>query len=97
MGALRRWQAVGPGSARLSDAREKGIVECAYVESDVVPECQWFATPVEIGPNGIEKNLGLGELDAFEKEKLSEAITELIPSITEGVEFVAAMEEKKVA
>jgi malate dehydrogenase len=102
----------GAGSATLSMAKagaqfaislikalkgEKGIVECAYVESDVVPECQWFATPVEIGPNGIEKNLGLGELDAFEKEKLSEAITELIPSITEGVEFVAAMEEKKVA
>lgn len=37
---------------------ETGIVECAYVESDVVPECQWFATPIELGVNGIEKNLG---------------------------------------
>ena len=102
----------GAGSATLSMAKagaqfaislikaqngEKGIVECAYVESDVVPECQWFATQVEIGPNGIEKNLGLGELDTFEKQKLSEAITELVPSITEGVEFVANMAEKKVA
>ena len=74
----------GAGSATLSMAKagaqfaislikaqngEKGIVECAYVESDVVPECQWFATQVEIGPNGIEKNLGLGELDTFEKQK----------------------------
>lgn len=93
----------GAGSATLSMAKagaqftssliramkgEKGIVECAYVESDVVPECQWFATPIELGVNGIEKNLGLGELDDFEKSKLAEAITELTPSIVEGVNFV---------
>ena len=102
----------GAGSATLSMAKagaqfaislikamkgEKGIVECAYVESDVVPECQWFATPVELGVNGIEKNLGLGELDAFEQQKLKEAVTELIPSIDEGVKFVASMETTKVA
>merc|ERR1719198_730064 len=92
----------GAGSATLSMAKagaqfgislikamngEKGIVECAYVESDVT-ECQWFATPIELGVNGIEKNLGLPELDAFETEKLGEAIAELQPSITEGVDFV---------
>jgi len=99
----------GAGSATLSMAKagaqfassliraqrgEKGIVECAYVESDVVPECRWFATRVEIGVDGIEKNLGLGELDAFEEQKLAEAITELVPSITEGVDFVAKMGTK---
>eukprot|EP00035_Acanthoeca_spectabilis_P019812 m.429804 g.429804 ORF g.429804 m.429804 type:complete len:359 (+) comp17066_c0_seq1:1862-2938(+) len=93
----------GAGSATLSMAKagaqfvisliramngETGIVECAYVESDVVPECQWFATPIELGVNGIEKNLGLGELDDFEQAKLAEAITELKPSIEEGVNFV---------
>jgi malate dehydrogenase len=93
----------GAGSATLSMAKagaqfagsliramkgEKGVVECAYVESDVVPECQWFATRVELGVNGIEKNLGLGELDAFEQEKLKEAIAELVPSIVEGVDFI---------
>mmetsp|Transcript_52297 Transcript_52297/g.89831 ORF Transcript_52297/g.89831 Transcript_52297/m.89831 type:complete len:80 (+) Transcript_52297:86-325(+) len=51
-------------------------------------QCAWFATPVEIGPNGMTKNLGLGELDAFEKVKLGEAVTELVPSIVEGVAFV---------
>jgi malate dehydrogenase len=96
----------GGGSATLSMAKagaqfcislikakngEKGIVECAYVESDVVPECKWFATPIELGVNGIEKNLGLGELDDFEKEKLAEAISELTPSIVEGVNFVKNM------
>lgn len=102
----------GAGSATLSMAKagaqfaislikamkgEKGIVECAYVESDVVPECQWFATPIELGVNGIEKNFGLGELDAFEQQKLKEAVTELMPSIDEGVKFVASMETTKVA
>ena len=93
----------GKGSATLSMAKagaqfaislikalngEKGIVECAYVESDVT-ECQWFATPCELGVEGLEKNLGLPALSAFETEKLAEAITELQPSIAEGKEFVA--------
>lgn len=92
----------GAGSATLSMAKagahfagalvramkgEKGIVECAYVESDVT-ECQWFATQIELGVNGLEKNLGLGELDEYEKGKLAEAIVELQPSIKEGKEFV---------
>ncbi len=94
----------GAGSATLSMAKagaqfvgslvralkgETGIVECAYVESSVVPECKWFATPIVLGKNGLEKNLGLGALDAFEQKKLKEAIVELVPSIVEGVKFVA--------
>merc|ERR1712054_758171 len=86
----------GAGSATLSMAKagadfaislvraqkgEKGIVQCAYVESDVVPECQWFSTEVEIDANGVAKNFGLGEMDDFEKQKLAEAIEELKPSI----------------
>ena len=67
---------------------EKGLVECAYVESDVT-ECQWFATKVELGANGIENIQGIGEIDAFETGKLAEAIKELQPSIDEGVEFIA--------
>merc|ERR1712166_1338127 len=94
----------GAGSATLSMAKagadfaialvrakngEKGIVQCAYVESDVVPECQWFSTEVEIGSDGIVKSFGLGEMDDYEKQKLAEAIEELKPSITEGVDFIA--------
>jgi len=92
----------GAGSATLSMAKagahfagqlikamngEKGIVECAYIESDVT-ECQWFSTPIELGVNGVEKNLGLGELDEYETKLLGEAISELQPSIDEGVGFV---------
>jgi len=93
----------GAGSATLSMAKagaqfvgslvkalkgEKGIIECAYVESTEVPECKWFATPIELGKDGIEKNLGMGKLDEYEQKKLKEAIKELVPSIVEGVKFV---------
>ena len=45
---------------------QEGVVECAYIQSDVT-EATYFATPVVLGPNGVEKNLGLGTLTAFEQ------------------------------
>merc|ERR1711983_547361 len=44
---------------------QEGVVECAYIQSDVT-EATYFATPVVLGPNGVEKNLGLGTLTAYE-------------------------------
>jgi len=65
----------------------KGIVECCYVESNVVPEVTFFSSRVEFGKEGVEKIHGLGTLDAFEQKKLAEAIPELKGSIQKGVEF----------
>merc|ERR1711934_128067 len=94
----------GAGSATLSMAKAgadfalalvrakqgaKGEVVCTYVESDVAPGCQWFSTECVLGPDGIVENLGIGELDEYETQKLAEAIEELKPSIKEGVDFVA--------
>lgn len=94
----------GAGSATLSMAKagadfvsslirakngEKGIIACAYVESDVVDECEWFATQIELGQNGLERNCGIGELDDYEQTLLVKAIAELKPSIVEGKEFIA--------
>merc|ERR1712152_93657 len=59
-------------AARFTDSLIKGmkgvegVTECAYVESDVT-EAKYFATPLVLGPNGIEKNLGLGTLTEFEQ------------------------------
>lgn len=67
---------------------EKGVVACTMVESSVVPECKYFANPIELGPEGVHKNLGLGNLTAFEKAKLEkEVIPELKGSIAKGEEF----------
>jgi len=65
----------------------QGVVECAYVASDVT-EAPFFATPILLGPNGVEKNLGLGELNAFEKDLLKAGLPELLGSIKKGIEFV---------
>merc|ERR1711942_435554 len=80
-------------AARFTDSLIKGmkgvegVTECAYVESDVT-EAKYFATPLVLGPNGIEKNLGLGTLTEFEQGLLAAAIPELIGSIKKGEEFV---------
>merc|ERR1719431_1915860 len=67
---------------------QEGVVECAYVQSDIT-EAPFFATPVVLGPNGIEKNLGLGTLTEFEQCLLAAALPELIGSIKKGEKFVA--------
>jgi len=66
---------------------EKNIIECAYVASDVT-EAKYFATPLLLGKNGIEKNLGLGKLSDFEQALLKAAIPELKKNIQKGEDFV---------
>jgi len=67
---------------------QEGVIECSYVESDVT-ECKYFATPVVLGPNGLEKNLGLGSLTDFEQALLAAAIPQLNGEIAKGEKFVA--------
>ena len=67
---------------------EKGLTECTYVESNVVPGLSYFSSPVELGPQGVAKINGFGKLDAFEQKKLDEMIPELKSNIEKGVEFV---------
>lgn len=69
---------------------ESGVVECAYVRSDVT-EATYFSTPILFGPSGISKNLGLGKLSAFESSLVEAAIKELKGSIKKGESFVANM------
>lgn len=40
-------------------------------------------------PGGLEKNLGMGELNSFEKELLNKALPELKANIKKGEDFVA--------
>jgi len=67
---------------------QQNVVECAYVKSDVVPGVEYFASQVLLGKNGIQKNLGIGNLTHFEKELLAAAISELQTNIATGVKFV---------
>lgn len=62
------------------------MVECTFVKSDV-SEAGYFANPVLLGKNGIEKNLGYGKLNNFEKELLKKALPELLKNIKTGEDF----------
>lgn len=66
---------------------KEGVVECAFVRSEET-ESPYFSTPLLLGKNGIEKNLGLGKLSAFEEKLVAEAMSELKASIQKGEEFV---------
>jgi malate dehydrogenase len=68
---------------------KSNVVECTYVKSSVVPEVEYFSTPVLLGKNGVEKILGYGKLSAYEQKLLESAIPELKKNIETGVKFAA--------
>lgn len=67
---------------------KKGVVECAYVASDITP-ASYFAAPISLGVNGVERQLGFGTLSDFETDKLeNEVLPELQKNIQKGIDFV---------
>ncbi|XP_046338992.1 malate dehydrogenase, mitochondrial-like [Haliotis rufescens] len=65
----------------------EGKVECAYIRSDET-EAKYFATPILLGKEGVEKNLGMGKLLEYEIGLLKAALPELQASIQKGEDFV---------
>jgi len=66
----------------------EGIVQCAYVRSDET-DAKYFATPILLGKNGVEKNLGIGQLLDSERALLNASFDELNLNIKTGEEYVA--------
>lgn len=62
------------------------IVECTFVKSDVT-SAPYFSTPCRLGQDGVQENLGMGQLSDFEKTKLQEALPELTANIEKGEKF----------
>uniref|UniRef100_A0A7S3VRQ4 malate dehydrogenase n=2 Tax=Dunaliella tertiolecta TaxID=3047 RepID=A0A7S3VRQ4_DUNTE len=69
---------------------EPNIYECSYVQSDVVPDCPFFASKVLLGPGGVAKVLPLGNMDAFEQACFDAMLPELKASIQKGIDFANA-------
>ena len=67
---------------------EEGVIECTYVEGSG-DMARFFAQPVLLGRNGVEKILGFGDLSAFEEKTLNAALETLRSDIKIGEEFVA--------
>jgi len=68
---------------------EPDIYECAFVQSNLIPELDFFASKVQIGRDGVAAQLPLGELSDSEKEGLKELIPLLQGTIEKGIQFAA--------
>lgn len=64
----------------------KNIIECAYVQSDVT-EAKFFASPVELGPQGITTYLELPNLAQEEECALESLIKKLQKQINAAFRF----------
>ena len=93
---------VGCGSATLSMGQsaskfglslvralngEKDVIECTYVEGSG-ELARFFAQPVLLGKNGVEKILSYGSLSEFEQATLNDALETLKSDIKIGEEFI---------
>ncbi|KRX27083.1 Heat shock 70 kDa protein, partial [Trichinella nelsoni] len=67
---------------------KSGIIECTFVQSDIIPGIPYFSTPVLLGRNGVERNLGLPAMNNFEKKLLDTALPELKKNIEKGIKFI---------
>ena len=74
-------------SVLLGLAGEQGVVECAFTESSLVPGFQFFASPVRLGPNGVEEFLPLGTLTPYEAAGVEAMKGLLLKNIEAGVTF----------
>jgi malate dehydrogenase len=70
---------------------EKGVVEPAFVDSPLYKDqgIDFFSSKVELGPNGVEKVLPVGKVDANEEKLLEACFGDLKKNIEKGVAFVA--------
>merc|ERR1712113_607496 len=61
------------GKAVLAGLNGTPTTECAYVMSDLVPECPYFTSKVTFGIGGVQTVHGVGALNEYEKKRLEEA------------------------
>jgi len=66
---------------------EKDVIECTYVEGSG-ELARFFAQPVLLGKNGVEKILSYGSLTEFEQATLNDALETLKSDIKIGEEFI---------
>jgi malate dehydrogenase len=68
---------------------EKGVIEPTFVDSPLYKDqgVDFFASRVELGPNGVEKIYPVGKIDANEEKMLEACIADLKKNIAKGVSF----------
>ncbi|RVX75834.1 Malate dehydrogenase, mitochondrial [Exophiala mesophila] len=71
---------------------EKGVVEPTFVDSPLYKDqgVEFFASKVELGPDGVQKILDVGKITKHEEGLLEAALSDLKKNIQKGVDFVKA-------
>ncbi|KAJ5790219.1 uncharacterized protein N7518_007230 [Penicillium psychrosexuale] len=71
---------------------EKGVIEPTFVDSPLYKDqgVDFFASRVELGPNGVEQILPVGKVNEYEQGLLDASLVDLKKNIKKGVDFVKA-------
>jgi malate dehydrogenase len=75
-------------SILLAKNGEKNVVECTYVESNLVPGLPYFSSKVVLGPEGVAEYLPIGDLSPAEEEGMEKMKELLTKNIQAGINFV---------
>jgi len=69
---------------------EKNVIEPTFVQSPLYVDrgCDFFASNVELGPNGVEKIHPVGKITDYEQKLLDNCLVDLSKNIKKGVEWV---------
>ncbi|KAL8672842.1 MAG: hypothetical protein Q9168_002718 [Polycauliona sp. 1 TL-2023] len=69
---------------------QKGVIEPSFVDSPLYKDqgLDFFASRVELGPNGVEKIHDVGKITPKEQELLDVCLKDLKGNIAKGVKFV---------
>lgn len=71
---------------------EKGVIEPTFVDSPLYKDqgVDFFASNVELGPDGVQKIHPVGKLTSHEEQLLQACLGDLKKNIEKGVDFVKA-------
>jgi malate dehydrogenase len=69
---------------------QKNVIEPTFVDSPLYKDrgCEYFASNVELGPNGVEKIHPVGNITEYENKLLDVCLGDLSKNIAKGVQFV---------
>jgi len=69
---------------------EKGVVEPTFVDSPLFKDqgVDFFASNVELGPEGVKQVYGVGDINDYEKKLIDACLVDLKKNIDKGVAFV---------
>ena len=69
---------------------QKGVIEPTFVDSHLYRDrgCEFFASNVELGPNGVEKIHPVGKITDYEQKLLDVCLTDLVKNIKKGTSWV---------